>query len=342
MSEMWLRMELTCISTFAGCGGSSLGYKWAGIKELLAIDFDNHAVEIFRLNFDTPIWNKDIREITVNEILEFCNIKKGDLDILDGSPPCQGFSTAGKRKVNDNRNQLYKEFMRLIDELQPKIFVMENVSGLVKGKMKGLFKEMIQDLKSLNYQVRCKLMNAKYYQVPQSRQRLIWIGVRDDIEMNPIFPIPSKKLITIKDALEEVPDDKKYFCKDEKLSLVRQMKPWNSGDDIIEGQSFNLKRLSWYKPSRTIIKQIGKPNSLYGGGLIHPDENRYLTIAELKRLQTFPDDFNIIGDFRKQWAVIGNSVPPKFMKSIARTIKDKILIPYYKDLTQKEVEKIER
>ena len=101
-------MELTVISTFAGIGGSTLGYKWAGYKELLAIEWDKKACKIFSLNFpEIPIWERDIKDCSGKEILSFCKIKKGELSILDGSPPCQGFSTAGKRKILDERNFLY-------------------------------------------------------------------------------------------------------------------------------------------------------------------------------------------------------------------------------------------
>ena len=170
------------ISTFAGTGGSSLGYKWAGYKELLAIDFEPHAIECFKLNFPkVPCWQRDIKTVTGKEILDFCRIQKGDLDLLDGSPPCQGFSIAGKRQINDLRNDLFQHYWRLVKDLEPKIFIMENVPGMMKGKMKGLFIEIMKTLKSGNYKVKCKLMNAKYYNVPQSRERLIFIGVRNDI-----------------------------------------------------------------------------------------------------------------------------------------------------------------
>ena len=105
----------------------------------------------------------------------------GELDLLDGSPPCQGFSTAGKRRMNDGRNQLFREYIRLLRGLKPKVFVMENVSGMVKGKMKLIFAEIIRELKASGYHVKARLMNAMYYGVPQSRQRMIIIGVREDI-----------------------------------------------------------------------------------------------------------------------------------------------------------------
>ncbi|MBU1126718.1 DNA cytosine methyltransferase [Patescibacteria group bacterium] len=327
-------MELTVISIFAGAGGSSLGYKQAGFKELLAIEWDKNAVETFKLNFpEVPVWQRDIREVKADEILEFCKIKKGELDVLDGSPPCQGFSTAGKRQVSDERNDLFLPYANLIRGLQPKIFVMENVSGLIKGKMKGKFIEIMIILKSLDYQVKCKLMNAKYYQVPQSRERLIWIGVRKDLGIKPSYSEPSKKIIMIREAFKNCPDGlKQEDFTGKRLELSKKIRRWGCGSDIVTGYSFNLKRLDWNKPSRTIIKQIGKSDSNYGGGLIHPDKNRHLTIPELKRIATFPDTFHFIGKFEEQWARIGNSVPPKMMEAIARNIKDKILDPSLKIL----------
>ena len=183
-----VKNKYTVISIFAGAGGSSLGYKLAGFKVLLAIDIEENAIQTLKVNFDFPVWQKDIKEVTAKEILNFCNIKKGELDILDGSPPCQGFSTAGKRQINDSRNNLFQHFIKMINDLQPKVFIMENVKGMMQGKMKGLFNNILIELRKTNYNVKCKLMNAKYYNVPQSRQRLIWIGVRKDLNINPVYP----------------------------------------------------------------------------------------------------------------------------------------------------------
>lgn len=180
--DMNSQNKFTVISTFSGCGGSSLGYQLAGGKVLLAVEMDDNAVETYKLNFpNTPVYHGDIHNLTSDEILKRCNLKPGELDILDGSPPCQGFSTAGKREYCDPRNQLYNEYIRLLRGLQPKVFVMENVSGLVKGKMKLIFKDILTELKASGYNVKVRLMNAMYYNVPQSRQRLIFIGVRNDL-----------------------------------------------------------------------------------------------------------------------------------------------------------------
>ena len=173
----------TVISTFAGGGGSSLGYSMAGYKELLAVEWDNNAVETFKLNFpDVPVYHGDISKLSVKQCMKLAGLKnEGELDLLDGSPPCQGFSVSGKRDFSDNRNLLFNEYVRLLRGLKPKVFIMENVKGLVIGKMKLIFADIMRELKASGYNVVCKLMNAKYFYVPQVRNRLIFIGVRNDI-----------------------------------------------------------------------------------------------------------------------------------------------------------------
>jgi DNA (cytosine-5)-methyltransferase 1 len=172
----------TVISLFAGCGGSSLGYSMAGYRELLAVEWDDHAVETFKLNFPgVPIWHGDIAGLSVEECLRIAGLKSGELDVLDASPPCQGFSTAGKRKMDDGRNQLFREYVRLLRGLQPKVLVMEKVSGMVKGKMKLIFAEIMRELKASGYKVSARLMNAMYFGVPQPRERMIFIGIREDL-----------------------------------------------------------------------------------------------------------------------------------------------------------------
>ena len=170
------------ISLFAGCGGSSLGYSMAGYRELLAVEWDDHAVETFKLNFpEVPVWHGDIAKLSIEECLRITGLQPGELDVLDGSPPCQGFSTAGKRKMDDGRNQLFREYVRLLRGLEPKVFVMENVRGTVLGRMKLIFAEIMRELKASGYKVSARLMNAMYFGVPQSRQRMIFIGIREDL-----------------------------------------------------------------------------------------------------------------------------------------------------------------
>ena len=219
----------TVISTFAGCGGSSLGYSMAGFRELLAVEWDNNAVETFRLNFpDVLVYHGDICKLNVDECLELAGIQSGELDILDGSPPCQGFSTAGKRDLNDDRNQLFREFVRLLRGLQPKVFVMENVSGLVKGKMKLVFAEIMRELKASGYKVSCRLMNAMYFHVPQSRQRLIWIGVREDLETEPGHPGADGNYISVKRALRTCTEVVPFQISNKVIKRWKQTRPGES------------------------------------------------------------------------------------------------------------------
>ena len=183
--------RFSVVSTSSGCGGSSLGYHLADGDVLLAVEWDDNAVETYRLNFsDTPVHHGDIGQLTVEDCLRLTGLRPGGLDVLDGSPPCQGFSTAGKRRIDDPRNQLFSEYVRLLHGLKPKVTVMENVSGMVKGSMKLIFAEVLTELKACGYRVRARLMDAKYYGVPQSKKRLIFIGCREDLGIEPSHPKP--------------------------------------------------------------------------------------------------------------------------------------------------------
>lgn len=311
----------TVISTFAGAGGSSLGYSMAGFRELLAVEWDDNAVETFRLNFPgVPVYHGDIAKLSVDECLDMAGIATGDLDVLDGSPPCQGFSTAGKRQLDDPRNQLFREYVRLLRGLQPKVFVMENASGMVKGKMKLVFVEILKELKASGYRVSAKLLNAMYFHVPQSRQRLIFIGVREDLGIEPSHPKAESKPFTVRDATgglvfdttEATAKVPKYLA--EILPKMRDGEPASHYSDGVK--YFSHKRNWANKPSRTILKQ---PDTY------HHLENRLLTREELKLLTSFPVGFEFHGNLIDHYNRIGNSVPPLFMEAIARHIRREIL-----------------
>lgn len=182
----------TVVSTFAGCGGSSLGYAIAGYREVLAVEWDDVACATFRANFpEVPLWAGDIGKLSVEKALEMSGLKAGELDVLDGSPPCQGFSAAGKRVLDDPRNSLFREYVRLLRGMRPRAFVMENVAGMVKGKMKLVFAEIMRELKASGYRVRARIINAAWYGVPQSRERMIFIGLREDLNREPEHPNPT-------------------------------------------------------------------------------------------------------------------------------------------------------
>ncbi len=315
----------TLISTFAGCGGSSLGYSIAGFQEKLAVEWDKHAVRTFRDNFPgVDVFAGDIADLSVDEALKRTGLQPGELDLLDGSPPCQGFSTAGKRVLSDDRNKLFLEFGRLLSGLRPKVFVMENVSGMVKGKMKVVFAEILRDLKGRGYKVSARLLNAMWYNVPQSRQRLIFIGVRDDLGIDPSHPRPKKKPVTAGEALSE--------CKIKKWArplgptakkVWHTARPGQSGKslDWTNGNFFSSLKVDPEKPSPTILKEF--PGT---GGHMHWEDPRSLSIEELKRLTSFPDQFSLAGSFEHQWARIGNSVPPMLMEAIAKHTMEEILL----------------
>lgn len=201
------------ISTFSGCGGSSLGYKMAGFKVLWANEFIPAAQEVYRLNHPGTILDtRDIRQVQPQDILDAIGMKPGDLDLLDGSPPCASFSTAGKREAGwgkvkaysdtkQRTDDLFFEYARLVRGIQPKVFVAENVSGLVKGTAKGYFKLILKELQECGYNVKAKVLDAQWLGVPQMRQRLIFIGVRNDLCLEPAFPKPLSYQYTVRDAL---------------------------------------------------------------------------------------------------------------------------------------------
>lgn len=312
----------TVISTFAGCGGSSLGYHMAGFRELLAVEWEQNAADTFRLNFPhVPLYHGDIAKLSVEECLRLAGLAPGELDVFDGSPPCQGFSTSGKREMGDQRNQLFREYCRLLTGLRPRAFVMENVSGMVKGDFKLIFAEILRTLKACGYRVKARLLNAMFFGVPQSRERMIFVGVRDDLNVEPSHPSGWSEPITPRHALAGAD-----------VSDARQLAPWllraavemDAGNYSHEhvrrafvkykgtsGSSMSTKLLSWDRVSCTIIKQ-----EVAASGIIHPSRERYLSTGELRRIGSFPDEF-CFTDRKHAVERIGNSVPPLLMRSVA-------------------------
>ena len=304
----------TVISLFAGCGGSSLGYSMAGYRELLSVEWDNNAVETFRLNFpEVPVYHGDICKLSVGEVLTMTGLQPGELDVLDGSPPCQGFSTAGKRVMDDPRNQLFKEYVRLLRGLKPKVFVMENVSGMVKGKMKIIFAEILRELKASGYKVSARLLNAMYFNVPQSRQRMIFIGVRDDLGIEPSHPVAESKPFGVPRETEAT----EKWLSEKQNNQARDHKARH----LAKGNGFGFQLLSEIKPSPTFPKtQIIQTALLWDEcGLL-----RAPSMKELHFIGSYPLGFRFT-DYDNAWTRIGNSVPPLFMRSIAQHIRTHLL-----------------
>jgi DNA (cytosine-5)-methyltransferase 1 len=315
----------TVISTFAGCGGSSLGYSMAGFRELLAVEWDDNAVETFKLNFpDITVYHGDIAKISVEQVLEMTRLKPGKLDVFDASPPCQGFSVQGKRRFADSRNQLFQEFVRLLRGLQPKVFVMENVPGMVRGKMKLIFAEILSELKQSGYDVTAKILNTMYFGVPQSRQRLIFIGVREDLGIEPSHPEAENVPVVCSQCNYE--SGKRLLGVE--LERWKNIPPggnWkNLPNHLVNGKakfSNFHRKLNGDSPSYT----IGKTEHLSSGRFYHWSEPRRINDVELSRIGGFPNDFTFVGNSKVVHERIGNSVPPLFMRSIAKHIRSEIL-----------------
>ena len=290
--------EFSFVSLFAGCGGSSLGYKMAGGRCLTAVELDYKAAQMYRLNNPgVPVLVRDVRGLTADELMESAGIREGELDVLDGSPPCQGFSIAGARNIDDPRNGLWLEYVRLLTALRPKAFVMENARGLAMGKMKPTFHSITRALIGAGYRVRCRLLNASWFGVPQHRERLIWVGARDDLNIEPEFPATS----------DPVP-----------LAAV------------VPGAAFSSANNSWrltWRPSSMPSATICSYGPGKQSGLIRTcdGEERRMSEEELLRVCTFPDDYKLCGSSSARWRAIGNAAPPLFMKAVAACVREAIL-----------------
>ena len=206
---------LKVASTFSGAGGSCLGYRMAGFKVVWANEFVPMAQESYKANAapDCVLDGRNIKHIQPHDILAATGLKVGELDLFDGSPPCQAFSTAGKREkgwgkdkkyehgATQKNETLFDEYIRLLRGLQPKVFVAENVSGLVKGTAKGMFLQILAAMKASGYRVTCRVLDAQWLGVPQQRQRTIFIGVRNDLNKEPVHPLPLLYRYSVRDAL---------------------------------------------------------------------------------------------------------------------------------------------
>lgn len=351
MKEIWNTPwnGYNVVSTFSGGGGSCLGYEMAGYHVVWANEFIPEAQKTYRLNHPNTFLNtQDIRTVTPEQVIKETNIPVGGIDLFDGSPPCCAFSVCGSRekgwgkvrKYSDSAQRvddLFFEYIRLIKGLQPKTFVAENVSGLIKGSAKGYFKIILQGLKECGYEVKVKLLNAKYLGVPQSRERIIFVGVRNDIvkkyDVHPAHPKPMTKIIPLKDAFMNIKNDpqeiKMLLNEAEKYSFGKILKkiPKNppkyvQGSTVTNGSYFSLRRESMYQPCCTVCQTNGQPGA---AGNCHPLEDRKFTIAELRRITSVPDDFITTGTFQQQWERLGRMVPPVMMMYIAKTVQKEIL-----------------
>jgi len=358
------------LSTFAGGGGSSTGYRLAGGKILAINEFVPEAQNTYRENYpNTLIIPGDIKKLTGKDFMINTGLKPGELDLLDGSPPCSAFSMAGsvshgkgnthadafkkKKQYSDikgveNVEDLFFEFLRIANELKPKVIIGENVEGLTMGEAKEYFHKIQNTFEDIGYLVVADVLNASYFGVPQARKRTFFIGVREDVAekvginfmtMYQLYPEKNKEQTTLGEAINDIINEDQeeldYLIKaigpDKAVgkTLIKMPKDPDkvlTGMDYHEkGHHFNLKRCSLRKPSPTITAM----GNLAGvAGTCHPLEDRKFTIKELKRIMSLPEDFKLTGQHKQQSERIGRMVPPLMMKALAESVYNKVLKPY--------------
>ncbi len=320
--------RITAIELFAGAGGLALGMEQAGIEIKLYVENDKTCCETLKKN--RPEWNvvrADVRNLHFHEYA-------GKIDLVTGGFPCQAFSIAGKRLgFDDARGTLFYEYARCIKEVRPKMFLAENVKGLLSHDNGRTFQNIISILTGLGYYVQYKVLNAMYYGVGQKRERLFIIGIRNDLDYHFEFPRPSGHATTLREVLKDCPESEGAAygeAKKQILDLVPQGGCWvDLPDDVAKdymGKSYCsgggrrgiAKRLSWDEPCLTLTcSPVQKQTER-----CHPDETRPLTVREYARIQSFPDDWKFCGSLSEQYKQIGNAVPVELARRMGREIRN--------------------
>ncbi|MBS9779691.1 MAG: DNA (cytosine-5-)-methyltransferase [Moraxellaceae bacterium] len=331
--------DYTSIELFAGGGGMALGMEQAGIKHILLNEVEKNACATLR--FNRPQWN--VLEQDVQQV-DFSNYKN-KVDIVTGGFPCQAFSHAGKKLgFEDTRGTLFFDFARCINEVQPKIFVGENVKGLLKHDEGRTLATIKQAIEEIGYTLlEPQVLKAMYYKVPQKRERLILIGVRNDLAQHlDKFQFPKKyhKVLTVADALQkgvlyncDVPKSDGVTYPQRKKEIMEQVPEggyWRDLSDELQreymGGSYFLgggktglaRRLSMEKPSLTLVCSPAMKQT----ERCHPKETRPLTIRESARIQTFPDEWIFQGAKGQQYKQIGNAVPVNLAYALGLSVVD--------------------
>ncbi len=361
--------KFNVISTFAGGGGSSTGYRLAGGKILCINEFVEEARNTYRENYsDTKIIPDDIKKLSGQDFLDATGLKSGELDLLDGSPPCSAFSMAGNvshgknnthkdafgktKSYSDikevsNVEDLFFEFLRVAKDIKPKIIIAENVAGLTFGEAKPYYNKIQNTFENIGYDVSSKILDSSNFGVPQTRRRLFFIGLRNDvtekiglnfINISSIFPDESKDIITLGDALDDLNYDEEEIQRlKDKFSNTAYWKDTgskmpNDPDKVLtgmdyhhKGHHFNLKRVSLKQPAPTLTA-MGSGETT--AGAFHWNQPRKLTLGELRRIQSLPDDFKLTGKWNQKSERIGRMVPPLMLKAIAESVYENVLKVY--------------
>lgn len=324
------------IELFAGAGGLALGIEEAGFDTLGLIEFDRAASDTLRCN--RPNWrviNDDIANISSLDLEEDFDIKKGDLHLLSGGAPCQSFSYAGKRLgLEDARGTLFYHYAVFLEKLQPKMFLFENVKGLLTHDQGNTYKTIIEIFEKTGYTIQKSVLNAWDYGVAQKRERLITIGIRNDLtdKVHFDFPAPHKYKPVLKDVLLDCPKSAGTPYSEYKRKIFELVPPGGYWRDIPEdiakeymkscwfmggGRTGILRRLSLDEPSLAVLTSPSQKQT----DRCHPLESRPFTIRENARCQSFPDDWEFCGSTGQQYKQVGNAVPVNLAFEIAKEIR---------------------
>ncbi len=323
--------DVTAVELFAGAGGLALGLELAGIKTLEYVEFDKACCETLRAN--RPEWNVVCDDIHNVDFTAY----RGKVDIVTGGFPCQAFSFAGKKLgFEDTRGTLFHEFARCVKEINPKIFLAENVKGLVAHDKGRTLSTIIDVLEDLGYTTQYEVLNAAYHGVGQKRERIVIIGIRNDLDIQFTYPEPEAKMTTLRQALKDCPPSigEEYSEKKRKvLELVPPGGCWiNLPEDVAKvymGKSYYsgggrrgmARRISWDEPSLTLTCSPSQKQT----ERCHPEETRPFTVREYARIQSFPDDWKFCGGMTDQYKQIGNAVPVEMARRIGVQLKKAIL-----------------
>ncbi len=316
------------IDICAGGGGLSLGLMKAGFNPILMIDNDKNCVKTLQINHP----NIDIIQ---NNFIKHDYSNYKDIDLLVGGVPCQSFSQSGKRKgLDDPRGELIFKFIDIINEIKPKVFLIENVKELLTHNKGETFKSIVKYIKeNEEYEIHYKCLNTMYYNVPQKRERLMIIGIHKNMNKKYEFPKENKENKILKDVLNDVPESLGYKYSQTKLNLYKyipqggcwinlpkELQEQYLGKSYLSGGGKRgiLYRLSLDKPSLTLLCSPSQKQT----ERCHPTEDRPLTIREYARIQTFPDDYKFYGSINTQYKQIGNAVPVNLAKEIGYSIVD--------------------
>ena len=327
------KKTITGIELFAGAGGLALGLEQAGISDICFVEQDHWACETLRKN--RPDWNiieNDIHNISFQEYA-------GKIDLVSGGAPCQAFSYAGKKLgFGDTRGTLFAEFARCVRETKPKMFLFENVKGLLSHDKGRTFETIFHEFTDLGYFVQYKVLNACYYGVGQKRERLFLIGIRKDLAdiISFEYPEPDEEWTTLKQALASVPDSPGQEYSERKKAVMELVPSGGCWIDLPKdvakkymGKSFDsgggrrgiARRISWDEPCLTLTTSPSQKQT----ERCHPDETRPFKTREYARIQSFPDDWQFCGSLAKQYKQIGNAVPVELARRMGKQIVEALL-----------------